>query len=163
MVIRVKEREVDLSFCAAARMLIILLNLNEPSTDDDRHNDNDSQFYSGGDSYMTLINALEMMISMVVVYTFDGHWTVRIVAIRQIAINISGSAVTIRTNSSLDSERSDDNFDVDAEIPLKLMLMFKPVCCLMSLWGDLAENKCFPSTYCLTNMLMIPGKEGTFR
>ena len=30
------------------------------------------------------------------------------------------------------------------------------------LWGDLAENKCFPSTYCLTNMLMIPGKEGSF-
>ena len=51
-------------------MLIILLNLNEPSTDDDRHNDNDSQFYSGGDSYMTLINALEMMISMVVVLYF---------------------------------------------------------------------------------------------
>ena len=29
-------------------------------------------------------------------------------------------------------------------------------------WGDLPENKCFPSTYCLTNMLMIPGKEGSF-
>ena len=67
---RLRERGVDLSFCAAARMLIILLNLNEPSTDDDRHNDNDSQFYSGGDSYMTLINALEMMISMVVVLYF---------------------------------------------------------------------------------------------